>query len=137
VLWAATYLGALTVGAVILPLAVLLTVLLGKDGLAPTVRRWVWAGWIAWLAWWLLVLVGPAAAGAQWMVLGGVAFMCVAAVAGPASAGLLFGVGATAALSGPSGAEPRLAWVAGGSLTLLTGLAVFMVARSVRVAGAG
>jgi hypothetical protein len=128
-LWAFTFLGMFSVGGAILPFAVLLTVLLTKEGLRPSVRRIVWIGFASWLGWWMLVLSGAARVTGAAMVYGAVAFLGLVLVAGPAGAGLLAGLGLCAVLVGLTGGEPTMVWLTVGMVVCALGVSAFLWRR--------
>ncbi len=115
VMWGFSYLAVFSVGGVILPFAVFLTVLLAKDGLPSPVRRVAWGGFAGWMVWFGLIVAGIGRASSGAWVLGAVSFLGLLYVAGPAGAGLPLGLGLTAVRAGLLG-ESAL-WVTIGGVT--------------------
>ena len=128
VLWGLSFLGILTVGFFALPLAVLLTILLLKDGLTERRRRTSWIGYAAWLALWALAL---------FQVFPGGLFVLVASLlvlvgmrrAGPAGWGLLSGIGLWGVWLAVLGAEPFLGWLGIAAAFLATSAGLFTRGR--------
>ncbi len=127
-LWFFSYLGAFSVGGVILIPAVLLTVLLATKAMPTRWRPVVWVAFGAWVVWWLLVVAGPARVSADWMLGAGVGFLLLALGSLPGSLGLPFGAGVTAFFAG-LGLETGTAMTWIGLAVAVAALVVWLMRR--------
>ena len=124
-LWGLSWAGMFSVGPIILPLAVLLTVLLVKDGLSKRLRHIAWRGYLGWLFLYVaaLFLLSPMA---RFLILVALLFLGLILRAGPAGWGLLTGLGAWGVLLG---ADWGVGWLAGGVGMIAASLVVFSFRR--------
>lgn len=118
-LWFFAFLSALSVGGVVLILAIVLTILLGTHERSRRFRLIAWGAFGVWLVWWVLVVAGPAQGSAGWMLYAGVAFLLLAVRGGPAALGLPFGIGVFAFVAftwlvGDEWLTPREIWAVAG-----------------------
>lgn len=129
-LWFYSYLAALSVGGVVMILAVLLTVLLGRRTISSRFRVALWIAFGSWVLWWVLVVAGPASRSVGAMISAGLAFLLLALTGGPGALGLPFGIGLFAFVSGN--------WIAdGGQISgndrLLAGIGLAVAAAALAV----
>lgn len=120
VLWGLSFLAILSVGFLALPLAVLLTILLLKDGLTERRRHTYWIGYAAWLALWALALfqVFP---GGLFVLAASLIVLVGMRGAGPAGWGLLSGPGLWGIWVAAWGTDPLLGWLGVAFMALSAG----------------
>lgn len=127
--WGLAWFGILSVGPIILPFAVVLTILLLKDGLSPRARRMMWIGFGVWFGVYVLVLL-------QLLPIG--FFIYIAALlvfgeirqAGVAAFGLLVGIGLWPVWIAVGGGESATAFLISGLVMIAVGAGVFVWRRA-------
>lgn len=128
-LWGLSWFGLFTIGPLVLPFAILATLLLLDQGLTPTLRRVLWVAFIVWLVFWGLLLLDVVTGG---FLLFLVAFLIFAFMprSGPAGFGILAGLGFWGVWAAIQAHDPAVGWLGAGLGMIAVAVLLFVRRRN-------